>query len=413
MKVIGIIAEYNPFHKGHAYQIACAREQFGADYVVAVMSGDFVQRGAPAIVDKYTRAEMALRGGADAVFELPSLWATASAEYFANGAVAALDRLGVVNGVCFGCETPDLQIMREVVGYLAKEPPEFQQKLRERLQAGDTYPTARLQAMRECVAAEKKPFVTEMLSTPNNILAIEYLKAIHKRNSKLEAFPIRRIGQSYHESGLPQEAQTYASASAIRRMIFAKETEQIKDALPKEVGFILLNKIEQGFFLKEDDFSQMLSYRLLSDTEYEKIADVTPDLANRVRRLLPEFRSVTEFCEKLKTKEITYTRASRVLFHMLLQHDKEMYELAQELGGISYLRLLGIRKESVSLLSEMKKSAAVPLLCRKKDMEAVRQSAAGSLLRLDRLASALYRGTLMQKTNTVVVEEERRPLLIV
>ena len=413
MKVMGIIAEYNPFHKGHAYQIAYAREQFGADYVVAVMSGDFVQRGAPAIVDKYTRAEMALRAGADAVFELPSYWAVASAEHFAGGAVTALDKLGIVDGVCFGCETPDLEKMTKVARYLAKEPPEFQQKLRQYLQAGNAYPVARMQAMQACVAENEKPFVTKLLSSPNDILAIEYLKAIHKRKSKLEAVPIQRVGQAYHERNLPLDKQAYASASAIRQMVFEGKNEQIKDAIPKIAAEIFWEKVKQGLVLKENDFTAMLAYCLFCDTEYEKNVDVTPELANRIRHLLPEYRSVTQFCEKLKTKEITYTRASRVLFHMLLQQHMEVYELAHELGEIAYLRLLGIRKESLTLLSEMKKHAAVPILCRQKEVEEVKRGAAGRLLRQDQLASALYRSIQMQKTNIMCIEEERRPLRIV
>ncbi|MGN0484764.1 MAG: nucleotidyltransferase [Lachnospiraceae bacterium] len=415
MKVIGIVAEYNPFHNGHAYQIEQVRKQFQADYVITVMSGDFVQRGAPAIVDKYTRANMALQGGIDAVLELPGIWAVSSAEFFANGAIKALDALGIVDGVCFGCETPNLDGLQEIAEILEEEPEKFQQVLRERLQEGDTYPAARFTAVQSCVPDEKQPLVKELLSSPNNILALEYLKAIRRTKSRLIPYPIQREGQAYHDAGQKsdQANQNFASASAIRNCVFRQETAQIRSKMPSASADIFLEKIQQNLYLQENDFSAAIAYRLLQDSEYEKLADVTSNLANRMRKLLPEYQNCTDFCQRLKTREITYTRVSRVLFHALLGQTKEVYAKAKSLNDVPYLRLLGIRKTAMPLLSQMKKKASVPILCRQKEVSDCLQADAGSILQTDLFASALYRTTLMQKQQVEIPPENKRALLIV
>ena len=197
MRTVGIIAEYNPFHTGHEYHIRKARELSGADYVIVVMSPDFVQRGEPAVFDKYTRTRMALQGGADLVIELPVCYATGSAEYFAEGATALLDSLGTVNTLCFGGESDDISLFQNIADILIQEPKEYTDLLRSFLKQGMTYPQARCQALSHYLKNQisdpsssallpdqcKLPdleTVTDFLSTPNNILGIEYCKALKK-----------------------------------------------------------------------------------------------------------------------------------------------------------------------------------------------------------------------------------------
>ena len=218
MKTVGIITEYNPFHNGHRYQIRKARELTGADFVVTAMSGDFVQRGEPALFDKYTRTAMALEGGADLVLELPVRFATSSAEDFAACGVALLDRLGVVDHLCFGSELGRLDVLEQTADILVAEPDGFREELRKCLAAGYSYPRAREMALMKVMEAGERRSDDNMLSSPNNILGIEYLKALKRRDSRIQPLTIRRKGQGYHETALPEESKAqFPSASALRK----------------------------------------------------------------------------------------------------------------------------------------------------------------------------------------------------
>lgn len=224
MNVTGIIAEYNPFHNGHLYQLEKARNDTNADYLIVVMSGDFVQRGAPALIDKYTRAKMALENGADLVLELPVLWSTASAEYFAGAGIALLDRIGVTSAVCFGCETPDQAALLSLARFLAEEPSAYRSALNDALKKGMSYPAARAFAVQTSLSAPLSgdpsilasvtPELAEtILASPNNILGLEYCKALFRRNSQIRPVPIARIGSGYHANNLDT---SFASATGIR-----------------------------------------------------------------------------------------------------------------------------------------------------------------------------------------------------
>ena len=215
MKTAGIIAEYNPFHTGHEYQINYIKEKLRTDYVVIAMSGDFVQRGTPALFSKYVRAEMALRSGADLVLELPVSISSASAELFARGGVQLLDGLGVTDILCFGSECGDTDALMELAKILAEEPEAFQDALRRNLKDGMTFPKARSMAL-SAVFPESEKY-QQLLSSPNNILGIEYCKAILRENSSISPVSIKREGNDYHENTLFENH--FPSASAIRNAI--------------------------------------------------------------------------------------------------------------------------------------------------------------------------------------------------
>ena len=211
MNVIGIIAEYNPFHNGHAYQIAHVRKNLHADYIVVATSGDYVQRGEPALLDKYTRARMALSSGADVVLELPVLWSTASAELFADAGISLFEKTGCVNGICFGAESGDLALLRRIADVLADEPADLKASLKHNLKSGSTFPKAREAALLSYfsgsagqdgalpVSAEA---LSSLLASPNNILALEYLKALRRRASSITPYLLKREGAAYHETSI-------------------------------------------------------------------------------------------------------------------------------------------------------------------------------------------------------------------
>ncbi len=388
MKIIGVIAEYNPFHNGHAYQIEKIKKELHADFVIAAMSGDFVQRGAPAIIDKYARAKMALLGGADLVLELPVLFATSSAENFAMAGVTLFDRLGCVDGICFGAETDDLSALSSVAAVLTEEPKAYQEKLFSALKDGLSYPAARARALSEFV-----PDAPNLLASPNNILAVEYLKAIARRRASLHAYPILREGASYHEEKvLAPSNHIRASATGIRNLLADHSCyDALADTMPQDVLAVLKEYLAHAPALDADCFSAQLGYQiLLHRTDgFSDILDCNPEISNRICKNHSKFSTFSEFCENNKSRDITYTRMSRILLHILLQLTKESEALGKELDFVPYARILGFRK-SGQLLSYIKESSSIPLISKLANAKKMLSPQAYALLEKDIFAADFY-----------------------
>lgn len=421
MKVTGIIAEYNPFHNGHAYQIKKAKELSHADYIIVAMSGNYVQRGAPAISDKFSRAFAALKNGADFVFEIPSLWASASAEYFAAAGVSLFHALGCVDTVSFGCETEDFDLMAKAAGLLAEEPPEYAFLLSSYIKQGLPFPAAREKAVIVYFTKQKEKVsfrsLSSLLREPNNILALEYMKCLIQTNSPLKPLPILRRGSGYHEKSAGEE---FCSATALRMICldpaaWSEETsgeDTISRYTPKETADLLFHP--NACFLTENDFSQMLYYKLHSEKDrgFFKYADSSKELSNRICRRLSEFQDYKSFCELLKSREVTYTRISRLLLHILLNHTQADYDRIHK-EGISYLRLLGFRKDAAPLFSEIKRRASLPLITKPaKDVSLLTEPAA-ALFEQDLSASDLYYGALALKSKMLQKNERQRGIVVV
>ena len=386
MKTIGIIAEYNPFHNGHAYQISHVKKTLGADYVVVAMSGDFVQRGAPAIIDKYTRSRMALSCGADLVLELPLCFATASAEDFAMAGVTLFDRLGVTDGICFGAETANLALLNDIAALLTEEPKSYRNALSSYIKEGLTFPAARTRALTDCLCADTSKTTdvnvfAEALSSPNNILAIEYLKAIKRRHSALTPFLLPREGAGYHDTSLPEKAVStlphFASATAIRQALLptpdASGLSALSPVLPPAAFSLLEEALSAYPPVTENDFSQILGYLLLSGAARDKdifseFADCNADISRRICALVSSYHDFKSFTEEIKSRDITHTRAARILTHILLSVTKDDVAQAKSSDYIPYLRMLGFRKDAAPLLSAIKKNADVPLISRLSDV---------------------------------------------
>jgi len=370
MKTIGIIAEFNPFHKGHEYLINQCKKKLNADYCVVVMSGDFVERGAPSIISKFDRAKMALSCGADVVLELPIYYSLGSAEFFASGAISLLDKLGIVDYLCFGSEDPDLDSLSMIADVLAKEPDAYKEALAKRLKQGASYPVSRKEALKEYFNQDNAdfPVAFDILDNPNNILAIEYLKALKRSNSKIAPYTIKREGADYHSV----EIAKISSAQGIRNSILSdrgKSSSVLKDQIP-DAALVYFTKY-QGRFLDSNDFSDLLYYKLISEQNsgYTKYLDVNEDLSNRIFANLESFTDIDSFCDSLKTKNLTYTRISRCLFHILLNITKENMESYKRNGFTAYGRILGSRKESSALLASLRENATLPMLYRLKDAQ--------------------------------------------
>lgn len=395
MKTVGIIAEYNPLHNGHAYHIKKAKELTGADYCVVVMSGDFVQRGAPAMMDKYLRAECALRNGADMVLELPVCYSLGSAEYFARGAVLLLDKLGVVDSLCFGSECGEIDVLMGFAGELLHESSIFKKTLDRELRLGHSYPQARNTAL-EASAPHLTAYIP-VLTTPNNILGIEYCKALLAAESKIVPCTLKRAGASYHDNSLENN---FCSALAIRESLrHAGASDGLTKQIPAASQDLLENAYLKSFPIFSDDLSLLVQYCLLSGKNrgFTDYFDIDKDLSDRILKLLPQYRDFRSFCDLLKTKNRTYARISRSLLHILLDIRQEDLALYAKEGYVFYARMLGFRENAAPLLTAIKKKADVPVLSKLADAEKKLAPTALSMLEKDIYASHIYQSIVRNK----------------
>lgn len=395
MKTVGIIAEYNPFHNGHAYQLRKAKELTGADYCVVVMSGDFVQRGAPALADKYLRARCALANGADLVLELPVCYAISSAEHFARSAVALLNKLGVVDSLCFGSECGDIRVLTDFAKALLEESPVFKKTLDQEIRQGHTYPQARNAALEAST-----PHLTShinIMTSPNNILAIEYCKALLFWKSAIVPYTVKRAGASYHDNSLDTG---FCSALAIRESLRqAGASEGLAKQIPAASLKLMEDAYLKSFPVFTDDFSLLVQYSLLSGegAGYTDYPDIDRELSDRIRKLLPKYRDFRSFCDLLKSKNRTYVRISRSLLHILLGIRREDLQTYGQEGWIFYARMLGFRESAAPLLSAIKKNAEIPLLSKLADAEKQLAPTALSMLEKDIYASHIYQSIVRHK----------------
>lgn len=399
MIITGIIAEYNPFHNGHAYQLAKARELTGAEYLIVVMSGDFVQRGTPAILEKHLRTRFALENGADLVLELPVRSSTASAMDFAAGAIRMLHALHAVTYLCFGSESGDLDALDAAAGILEQEPAEYRSALQAALKSGASYPAARQKAFEACRTDSRLSQVPAgLLTAPNNILGIEYLRALRRLDSPIRPVTLTRTSDNYHS---PRLDQGFASATAIRKTLTGPEPELISGFVPDNVLPVLLEAVKDGALMSEDDFSLPLKYQLLLSTPetLSGFLDVSEALANRIHRRLSEYTGYRQFAELLKTRETTRTRINRSLLHILLR-------LERESDPLPCLRILGFRKSSAPLLNYLKRHTELPLVSRLSALP-------GYAIREDLFASNLYHSALACKTGIPRPDERSLPVVIV
>lgn len=394
MKTVGLITEYNPFHNGHAYHIEKAKMLTGADRVIVVMSGDFVQRGAPAVMPKHLRTESALLSGASLIIELPVCFATGSAEYFAQGSISLLNQLGCIDSICFGSECGDLHMLKEIAQILADEPIEYQTALKQALKEGASFPAARQEALN--IYSDK---YSEILASPNNILGIEYLKALAKIHSKMDPFTIKRIGAGYHDMDIDGQ---FSSATAIRSDIYqladvnssseSLPLTHIQTQVPSSCHELMKKNYQTRYPVKADDFSLLLKAKLLSETagSLSHYLDMSPELANRILRLRNDYLSFEQFCDLLKTKELTRSRISRSFIHVLLGITNDW--LTAMKAPAPYARILGFRRDHADLLGILKRTSDIPLIT--SPARAVLADTAYQMLELDIYASDLYESVI-------------------
>ena len=413
MKIVGLITEYNPFHAGHLYHMQRARELTGADYCVVLMSGSFVQRGEPAIFDKYRRTKAALLAGADLVLEMPVAFSTASAHEFAAYGVALLSAIGV-DAVVFGSECGQIEILKQAAYALNHESAEFQERLRKGLKAGLTYPQARAKALGETQAGGTRVENVEdfhtntdvsnshiwssILNSPNNILGIEYLRAAEDLHSPMEFYTISREGSGYHEDTLADA--NFPSASAIRGIIrnSLSKDKDLLDILASHLPAVTHPAYTGAVPVFVDDFSGLLNATVLQMQATFSIADLSPELAARLTKP-PYFPlSFEERIQALKTRQLTYTRVSRALLHLVLGMREEDISRWKDEGYALYARILGFRRQSSPLLSCLHKKSSIPLITKMADAAQNLSPSALALLEQEVYASHLYQTVRMKRS---------------
>lgn len=411
MNICGIVAEYNPFHNGHLYQLQKAKELSNADYTIIIMGGNFMQRGTPAIMDKYTRTKVALSCGADLVIELPSYYSTGSAEYFALGAVSLLVKLGAVTHICFGSECGDIQLLQKIAGILSDESPEFRNCLQSHLRSGESYPLARTAALIQ-IAPELSAHIS-VLNTPNNILGIEYIKNLMKLNSSIVPLTTRRYGSDYHDMRL---GINQSSATALRQALWSGvKVSELSSQLPPQSFEILEEYFQKNELIHLNDFSEILYYKLLAehDKGFTDYVDVSTALSDRICNHLYQFDGYEAFCDLLKTKEVTYSRISRCLYHILLNMRKEdLDNYINNLGVTPYARVLGFRKDSAELLSKIDKHTSIPLITKLADASQILSESAYEMLKKDITINDIYSSIRASKGKVPMYNEYSTPIVI-
>ncbi len=403
MRVVGIVAEYNPLHNGHIYQLDEAKCRTGASYCVVVMSGNFVQRGEPACSDKFTRAQWAIKAGADLVIELPTVFAVSSAERFAEGAIRLLAATGIVTDIAFGCEEPDLTVLEKLAELITSEPPGFSAILNFHLKQGKAYPRARLDALSE-MGVDKK--LLEELKKPNNILAIEYLRSIRKFAPGLNPVAIRRIGGGYNDATLTGE---FSSATAIRNAMLSGDREALS-AVPIYISGAM--QFDPQFPITMNDVGQMLLYRIrtMPLEELSAVPDVAEGFEHVLRRAAHTCCDADAFLEAIKTKRYTLARAKRIAVNALLGVDRALLDQMLQKPENLYLRVLALKGNARYLLSAIVGITDTPVIMRNADLAHCTPVALSSvqidMLSTDLLCYALGREIHRDSQAAVIVNEE-------
>lgn len=426
MKAVGLITEYNPFHNGHLYHLRKAVKMTQTDVCIAVMSGNFVQRGEPAMIHKYARCRAAVDCGVNLVVELPSFYALSSAEFFADGAVQVCDALAV-SSLVFGSECGELTPLQAAADILVREPDDYRQALKNALATGKTFPQARQEALIHCLkvsghrasagnalALLPHEELLELLANPNNILGIEYLKALQKHHSPIVPFTLKRAGDGYHKETLSGSA-AFSSASAIRKQFTISDNamqDSLKQALPQPMLEALHAGHNQYMPVVLDDFTTFLQYKLAEifmknpakDDCIRALcgyADITPELASRIISLHAPSDTFSQLVLKVKSRQYTYSRVCRCLMHIVLNINAGMPERYRTLP---YVRILGFDKKGQDYLSFIKKSCPVPLI--------TKTAASKALLGDDIFSTNIYNLAVCRKFGTIIPDEFHQKIYI-
>lgn len=363
MKILGVIVEYNPFHNGHLLHLNESIKVTDSTHTVAVMSGNFLQRGEPAIIDKHSRAAMAVKSGVDLVLELPSLYACQSAELFAKGSISILNSINCVDSLSFGSELGDLDTLYKISNIIAVEPLMYKSLLKDHLSMGMTFPSARAKAISVFMDLDKIGVkVEDIMNNSNNILALEYLKSIIKSNSKIKPYTIQRVNSSYNSKSITGDI---SSATAIRTELFKNNNlDELKNTFPHDTYEILNEIIENNFPLMCDEyFFDVLKTIIIRDGKLlNKYHEVNEGIENKIYSEIFSSNSLEELIDSVKSKRYTRTKIKRILNNILLGITREEIEIAKSIDEVPYVRVLAFNDKGREILKRIKDESDVVIV---------------------------------------------------
>lgn len=392
MKVIGLITEYNPFHFGHKHHLEYSRKNLDATHTIGIISGSFVQRGQPSMVDKWTKSQMAIDNGVDLVIELPFVYAVESAELFALGALKILDSLNLVDYISFGSEVGNIEVLDKIADIVIKEPKVFKDTLTAHLNKGLSFPASRSKAIsksyREYYHSDDSP-IENILKQSNNILGIEYLKAIKTLNSTIRPYTLKRLGQAYMDKDIKNNI---ASATGIRNASFKHGIDSIKKLLPQDSYIHLLNFYKKyGTFNSLEKYYNVINYLLISKPkEYLKeIMDMEDGLENRIVRVNENTNSIYDLIEQVSTKRYPRTRIQRILIHLLLGLDKKTIDEIYAKPN-KYIRVLASNKKGLELLKYLKNNRDIHIISKYSDYKYLNDPDINLILEYEEKATDIF-----------------------
>ncbi|MBR1598577.1 MAG: nucleotidyltransferase family protein [Lachnospiraceae bacterium] len=404
---IGIITEYNPFHNGHAYQINQVKKLFPDKSIIICMSGDYVQRGEPAVFPMSLRTECALSGGADLILELPSIYSSASSELFATAGVLTLAHTGLVDTLCFGAECDNIEALTSLADFFINESENYKALLKDNLSKGQAFPKARANATATCL---EDTTILDILHRPNNILAIEYIKAIIKYNLPIKPLVIKRTSDNYDSISLLHE---HCSSSALRNILYTNDNiSQLNEYMPEAAyNTLKASSLSKPVFF--DDYYSFIEYKLL--TEGSMLSDyyeMSEELANRINNISILPGSLNELIDMLSGKQITNSRIRRALINIVLGRKKEQISKITKQSPIKYIRILGVKQDSTSLIKEMKSKCELPIInkvayCNKKLSKDELE-----LFNIDVFENNLYRQVFYNKYGIIIPTDYEQSVII-
>lgn len=395
MNLLGLVVEYNPFHNGHKYHLEKSKEITKATHTIAIMSGSFLQRGEPALFDKYTRAEMAVKSGVDLVIELPTLYACQSAEIFSHGAITTLNSINCVNSVCFGSEEGDVEILNTIAEILVKEPAEFKHNLKKFLDDGELFPTARSKALYEYIKTHNLLSLNEdelqkVLNSSNNILGIEYIKSLIKLNSSIKPYTITRVASEYNSSDINSNI---CSATAIRNYLKANHNLHfLENVVPHPTFYDINNKIDNNFKPVFDYmFYNTLSSIIIRDFEnLYNYFEVNEGIENKIYSNIFTSSNLEELINATKSKRYTMTKIKRTLNNILLGITKEDVMKVKDLNSVPYIRVLAFNNKGREIIKKIKTSSDVEIITKFSKISHIDDPIFKTFIKYDLKSSNMY-----------------------
>lgn len=395
MNLLGLIVEYNPFHNGHKYHLEKSKEITNATHTVAIMSGSFLQRGEPALFDKYTRAEMAVKNGVDLVIELPTLYACQSAEIFSHGAVATLNSLNCVNSLCFGSEEGNIDILQTISEILVKEPSDFKITLKNFLDEGIVFPVARSKALYEYIKNNHPLELSEdelqqVLNSSNNILGIEYIKSLIKLNSSIKPYTITRIASKYNSTDIESNI---CSATAIRNSLKDNtDLKLIENVVPLHTFNEINHKINTNFNPVFDYmFYDLLSSTIIRDVDnLTKYFEVNEGIENKIYSNVFTSKNLEELINSTKSKRYTMTKIKRTLNNILLGINRDDVIKVKDLDRVPYIRILAFNNKGREIIKKIKTSSDIEIITKFSKISHVDDPIFDTLIKYDLKSSNMY-----------------------